>query len=96
MLYARPIPLLLFLLTLGQTLMSHAAAPYIDPSTDAEHWGPADPSKTLFWTPAQQVAGYRNMEKLSPARRIPASTAPSALPEALVDLSGVRFVHDVV
>lgn len=96
MLYARPIPLLLFLLTLGQTLMSHAAAPYIDPSTDAEHWGPADPSKTLFWTPAQQVAGYRNMEKLSPARRIPASTAPSALPEALVDLSGVRFVHDGV
>ncbi|MGB0604694.1 MAG: hypothetical protein ACPGRY_07055, partial [Candidatus Latescibacterota bacterium] len=92
MLYARPIPLLLFSLALGLPLMSHAAAPYVDPSTDAEHWGPADPSKTLFWTPAQQVAGYRNMEKLSPARRIPASTAPSTLPEALVDLSGVRFV----
>lgn len=88
--------ILFALLTLGLALVSHAAAPYIDPATDAEHWGPADPSKTLFWTPAQQVAGYRNMEKLSPSRRVPASAAPSELSEALIDLSGVRFVHDGV
>ena len=94
--YARPIFLLLFLLTLGLPLMSHAAAPYIDPAIDTKHWGPADPSKTLFWTPAQQVAGYRNMEKISPARRISASTAPSILSEAPVGLSGVSFMHDGV
>ena len=94
--YARPIFLLLFLLTLGLPLVSHAAAPYIDPATDTKHWGSADPSKTLFWTPAQQVAGYRNMEKISPARRISASTAPSILSEAPVGLPGVSFMHDGV
>lgn len=92
--YARFLLLFCTLLTLCQLPAAHAAAPYIDPATDAQHWGPADPSKTLFWTPAQQVSGYRNMEKLFPSRRIPASTTPSVLPEALVDLADIRFEHD--
>jgi len=39
-----------------------AKAPTIDPQDDAKHFGP--PEKILMWSPEQQVAGYRNMNKL--------------------------------
>jgi CubicO group peptidase (beta-lactamase class C family) len=67
-------------------------APWIDPAEDAQHFGAAD--KVLFWTPEQQVAGYRNMDRIVPVRRIRAGDAPLALPERPADLDGLGVVHD--
>jgi len=68
---------------------AQADAPYINPADDKQHFGPAE--SQLFWTPEQQVAGYRNMEKIFPTRIIKASDTPYPLPYAKVDLSGVSF-----
>lgn len=64
-----------------------AEAPFIDPASDPEHFGP--PDQFLFWTPEQQVAGYRNIDRIFPTRRIPATGTPLELEEAPVDLGGV-------
>lgn len=70
------------------TLLAHAQpAPWIDPAEDAEHFGA--PDNVLFWTPEQQVAGYRNMDKLVPVRWIHAGDDPLVLPERPLDLDGV-------
>ena len=40
---------------------------------DAEQAAPyGHPDSVLFWTPEQQVAGYRNLDKIFPTRRIKA------------------------
>lgn len=67
-----------------------AEAPFIDPADDAAHFG--EPGKELFWTPEQQVSGYRNMEKLGPARKVFAGDDPYPLPCAKVDLGAVEIV----
>ncbi|MBT4523196.1 MAG: serine hydrolase [Halieaceae bacterium] len=64
-----------------------AEAPYIDPVDDHKHFGP--PQSTLFWTPKQQVAGYRNSDKIYPTRLIEAGGPVYPLPYALVDLGEV-------
>jgi len=64
-----------------------AKAPHVDPANDPAHFGP--PDKILFWTPEQQVAGYRNIDKILPTRIIIAAGAALELPEALVDLGSV-------
>ena len=66
-----------------------AEAPYVDPATDSSNFGP--PDKFLFWTPEQQVAGYRNIDRIFPTRRIPAAGATLELPEAPIDLGGVTI-----
>ena len=66
-----------------------AKAPHVDPASDPAHFGP--PDKILFWTPEQQVAGYRNIDKNFPTRAITADGAVLALPEALVDLGNVTL-----
>ena len=66
-----------------------AQAPHIDPSEDHKHLGHAD--DVLEWTPHQQVAGYRNIEKVAPARLIPASTNPLLLPRQERDLGDVEI-----
>lgn len=66
----------------------HAKAPYVDPAEDMNHLG--QPSEILFWTPEQQVSGYRNIEKTFPTRRIAAGEYVLALPEAPVDLGNVE------
>lgn len=71
---------------------AHADAPYIDPADDEKHFGP--PEKELFWTPEQQVAGYRNMDKISWTRVVPAGNNPYPLPAAPQDLSGVVISTD--
>jgi hypothetical protein len=58
-------------LSLFSLTQSAWAAPTIDPADDAAQFGP--PEKILFWTPEQQVAGYRNMEQLAPVRLVSAS-----------------------
>jgi len=61
-----------------------AQAPFIDPADDASNFG--SPFKILFWTPEQQVSGYRNINQIFPTRIIVAGGTPLELPEALVDL----------
>lgn len=72
--------------TIGYSL-AVAQAPYIDPAEDALHFG--SPENILFWTPDQQVAGYRNMDQLAPVRWIHAGDAPLQLPEEPLDLDSV-------
>ena len=69
-----------------------AAAPFIAPSDDEKNFGP--PEKALFWTPEQQVAGYRNMDKIFPTRRIKGGASPLLLPYAKADLANVQIRHD--
>ena len=68
------------------------AAPHIDPAEDPKHFGPIE--KVLFWTPEQQVAGYRNMDRLNPVRWVRASDTPLALPERPLDLDRVAVTYD--
>jgi len=73
-------------------LNARAEAPWIDPAHDAEHFGA--PKDILFWTPDQQVAGYRNMDKLGPVRWIHASDKPLLLPERPLDLDALPIAYD--
>ena len=75
----RAITSLIFcLLMLGGAMPVRAEAPFLDPADDASHLGP--PGSMLFWTPEQQVAGYRNMDKVFLTRIIAAGGAPLELP----------------
>ena len=67
----------------------YAQAPLIDPADDEKHFG--SPANTLFWTPEQQVAGYRNSEKITWTRRIKAGDSVRTLPYAKVDLADVKI-----
>ena len=73
-----------------------AQAPYIDPADDLKHLNSS--GSILFWTPEQQVAGYRNAEKIFPSRRIPAGKSAYPLPYAKSDLGDVeiRYEGDVL
>ncbi|MGI9262592.1 MAG: serine hydrolase domain-containing protein [Woeseiaceae bacterium] len=84
----------IFALPLITTLLTttYADAPYIDPADDENHLG--SPDNQLFWTPEQQVASYRNMEKISPTRRISAGENVLQLPYDLVDLGMVNIRHN--
>jgi hypothetical protein len=68
-----------------------ADAPTIDPASDEQHFG--EPAKVLFWTPEQQVSGYRNMDKLSPTREVAAGGKPYPLPKDEVDLGDVEIIN---
>ena len=70
----------------------YAKAPTIDPADDASHFGP--PEKILMWTPEQQVAGYRNMNKLRPTRKISAGGTVLELPQQLRDLGHFKIKTD--
>jgi CubicO group peptidase (beta-lactamase class C family) len=71
---------------------SRAQAPSIDPAEDSHHFGSME--NVLFWTPEQQVAGYRNMDKLVPVRWVRAGGTPLELPERPVDLDAVPIPHE--
>ena len=64
-----------------------AEAPYIDPADDHKHFG--SPGNLLFWTPDQQVAGYRNADKIFMTRTIKAGDLEYRLPYELLDLGDV-------
>ena len=74
---------------LGTMPAAGAEAPYIDPADDENHLGA--PNETLFWTPEQQVAGYRNSDRIFWTRTIKAGQSPSRLPYAKVDLDSVEI-----
>lgn len=86
------IPLLATALLAASALSAHDGAPYIDPAHDSEHFGSVE--NLLFWTPEQQVAGYRNMDKLAPARWVRAGESPLLLPERPADLDRLPVVHE--
>ena len=66
----------------------HAEAPYLPQADDAANFGA--PQHILFWTPEQQVSGYRNIEKIFPTRAIVAGEYVLELPEAPVDLGAIQ------
>jgi len=61
-------------------------------SADEANFGPIE--NQLFWTYEQKVAGFRNMEKLGPARLIEAGDNPYPLPRDETDLGPVAFTHN--
>lgn len=80
----------MILLSLAQVAQSSAVlanGPYADPANDQKHLG--EPEDLLRWTPRQQIAGYRNIERIGPARRIPASDDPFELPRNERDLGDI-------
>ena len=56
---------------------------------DAANFG--ERGAILFWTPEQQIAGYRNIDEISETRWIRASDAPYPLAPAPRDLSSVTY-----
>ena len=68
---------------------AYAEAPVLDPADDASHLG--ETNDFLFWAPEQQVAGYRNIDRIFPTRTITAGGHAYELPEQLVDLDDVRI-----
>jgi len=79
-------------LFLSTTTVVLAAAPYIDPADDEKYFGP--PEKQLFWTPSQQVAGYRNMAKIYPSRPVVAAGRSLELPCEKKALGAVKIRYD--
>ena len=77
------------LFVLSGTCSVYAEAPTIDPADDIKHLGQI--GGLLFWTPEQQVAGYRNFDKIFPTRRISAGESPYELPRQIRDLGGVQI-----
>lgn len=75
-------------LLLGSPVFLYAQAPTLNPADDVNHLGP--PEKFLFWTPQQQVAGYRNINLIFSSRLIPAGKNVLELPQQLMDLGGVE------
>ncbi len=78
-----------WLLMLSGIVPLFAEAPMLDPAEDASHLG--EVNNFLFWTPEQQVAGYRNIDKVFPTRVISAGGSPYGLPEHMIDLNGVQI-----
>jgi CubicO group peptidase (beta-lactamase class C family) len=68
------------------------SSPVIAKSDDAAHLGPSD--RILFWTPEQQVAGYRNIDRILPTRKIEAGGDPYPLVSAPRDFSKVTYTLD--
>lgn len=69
-----------------------ADAPYIDPADDEANFGP--PGQDLFWTTAQKVAGFRNLEKLALTRAVEPGQRVYELPSRPADLSDFEFEFD--
>ncbi len=72
--------------------LAFAGAPFIDPVDDANNFGPRDGIR--LWTPAQQVAGFRNFDQIFDTREIVVGNAPTPLLEKLRDLSDVILRTD--
>lgn len=88
----KAVPALYVFLAAGAAL-AQAQAPQIDAADDAQFMPKKD--NVLFWTPAEQVSGYRNMDKIAPTRVIKASATPYPLPAKLADIGSVSFAHGV-
>lgn len=85
--------LLLSLLSGAQGATASDGAVSYDRSSDAEHL-PAAESSVLFWQGREQVAGFRNIDRLQPVRWIRAGQRPLELPRAERDLGDVTVEVD--
>lgn len=85
----RCLPMLCTTCVLSYLPSSAADAPYIDPADDSKHFG--SPESVLFWTPEQQVSGYRNSDRIFPTRTIKAGDAVYPIPYSKVDLGAVEI-----
>lgn len=72
--------------------MATAEAPTLDPADDEKYFGA--PEELLFWTPPQQVAGYRNMARIFPTRVIKAGDFVRELPTRDKGLDTLQFTVD--
>jgi CubicO group peptidase (beta-lactamase class C family) len=79
----------LFIALFGTIGSAHAQAPFVDPANDANNLG--SPYEILFWTPEQQVSGYRNINRIFPTRTIAAGGTVLELPEVPADLKQVKI-----
>ena len=87
--FSRCLSLLCVACVLSYAPSAAADAPTIDPADDSKHFG--SPENVLFWTPEQQVAGYRNSDKIFFTRTIKAGGSVFPLAYELVDLSDVEI-----
>lgn len=87
-------------MALAASMLAFAAC--AGPAVDVEAAGAAEPvnpdrenfgerGEILFWTPEQQVAGYRNIDQIGETRWIGASDDPYPLGSAPQDLSSVTY-----
>lgn len=53
-----------------------------------------NPAQILFWSPEQQLYGYKNIDKLYPTRQVMASRTPYPLLDAPQDLTGLTYELD--
>ncbi|MEM7452553.1 MAG: serine hydrolase domain-containing protein [Pseudomonadota bacterium] len=63
---------------------ANAEAPYVDPADDNKYLGA--PNTLLTWSPKEQVASYRNSDKIFWTRTVEAGGTVLALPDAKRDL----------
>ena len=80
---------LVFAACAGPASDSGAAESAESGNPDAANFG--ERGQILFWTPEQQVAGYRNIDQIADARWIRASDDPYPLAPAPRDLSSVTY-----
>ena len=85
-------PVIFALVVLIMSGPAQSEAPFIDPAEDHKHFG--SPDNTLFWTPHEQVAGYRNAEKLLWGRKINSGDAALDLPERHQDLGAISVASN--
>lgn len=71
------------------SLLAQAEHAWLDPAKDLERLG-SDESP-LFWTPEQQIVGYRNWDKIFPTRIIPKGNKVYSLPKKLISLDNLKF-----
>lgn len=81
---------LLATIALTYPTLTLANAPFIESKNDIKHLG--SPENFLFWTPKQQVSGYRNLDKIFPTRRIKAIDNAPQLPRNLQALSDIPLI----
>ena len=81
--------MLIFAACAGPVAETEAAGAIEPVNPDLENLGPRD--QVLFWTPEQQVAGYRNADLVADARWFEASDNPYPLAPAPQDLSAVTY-----
>ena len=70
---------------------AYSDAPFIDPADDAANFG--DINNILFWTPAEKVAGFRNMQSLTPTRLVKAGADTYTLTNRDAGLSSFSFEY---
>lgn len=64
-----------------------AEAPFINPADDASHFG--NPNNLRNWSPEEQVAGFRNFDRIMRTRTIAAGGQPYPLSVNTIDLNDI-------